>query len=114
MVRKIPLWRPRKSNVMASRTLRLPSPLTWTVTAKRSMAKARDWAAAPGASPRTARRQTRSRAIPQLPKETRGTCRSSGRSSSKYSRLEKRKNDATTFEGKLSMAVFRSRTTALK
>ncbi len=48
-----------------------------------------------------------------LPKETRGTWRSSGRSSSKYCRRTKWPNDAIAFEGKLSIAVFRSRTTAL-
>src|SRR5262249_18057187 len=49
----------------------------------------------------------------QLPNETRGGCRSSGRSGSKYARLANRKKDATVFEGKRSMAVLRSRTTAL-
>ncbi len=49
----------------------------------------------------------------QLPKDTRGTCRSSGRSGSKYARFTNRKKDATRLEGKVSTVVLRSRTTAL-
>jgi len=49
----------------------------------------------------------------QLPKDTRGTCRSSGRSGSKYVRFTNRKKDAIRLEGKVSTMVLRSRTTAL-
>jgi hypothetical protein len=49
----------------------------------------------------------------QLPNETRGTCRSSGRSGSKYVRFTNRKKDAIRLEGKVSTVVLRSRTTAL-
>jgi hypothetical protein len=48
------------------------------------------------------------------PNETLGTCRSSGRSSSKNACSRNWKKPATRLDGNISIVVFRSRTTALK
>src|SRR5712692_230136 len=68
----MPLWRPRNSYVIASRTERLASGLIWIVAANRSMENARPWALAGEAAASRAENRTSGRRMRSAPERDAG------------------------------------------